>query len=467
MNTLLETNINKIDFNIYNMTTTNTTTNTNTNTTTNTDMINTINTTDITNTTDTTDITNTINTSDITDTTDTTNISNNSNSNTITITNQHQKQKQKQNTLPKHKHLLGQFYTTHQEYILQGIKIPDNIINIIEPFTGNGDLITFIKKEQTTHNAIYNIECYDIEPKIDYIIKKDSILNPPVYHNKYLITNPPYLARNKSNDKTLFNKYNVNDLYKCVIKNLLTNICLGGILIIPLNFWSSIRIADIELRKTFLEIYNIILLNIFEEQVFDDTTYTICSFQFELKGDNNTTTTTTTTTITTTTNKLNIIVYPSKTIIQTELNDNNNFMIGGNIYNLKLNNTYKITRLTNKNKTQKNTNILVKCIDDNINSQIGLSFVEDNDIYIDDTPNQTARTYATLIIEPQITKDKQKELITKFNTYLDTQRKQYKSLFLTNYRESKDIARKRISFDLVYSITEYILENFDTISSNI
>ena len=31
--------------------------------------------------------------------------------------------------------------------------------------------------------------------------------------------------------------------------------------------------------------------------------------------------------------------------------------------------------------------------------------------------------------------------------------------FMTNYRESKDIARKRISFDLVYSIVEYILEN--------
>jgi hypothetical protein len=51
---------------------------------------------------------------------------------------------------------------------------------------------------------------------------------------------------------------------------------VGGILIIPLNFWSSIRLSDIELRKVFLEKYDVILLNIFEEQVFDDTTYTIC-----------------------------------------------------------------------------------------------------------------------------------------------------------------------------------------------
>ena len=102
-------------------------------------------------------------------------------------------------------------------------------------------------------------------------------------------------------------------------------------------------------------------------------------------------------------------------------------------------------------------------IDDNIKSQIGLSFVEDTDIYVDDTPNQTARTYATLIIEPKIEKDKQKQLIIKFNKYLEEHRKKYNSLFLTNYRESKDIARKRISFDLVYSITEYILDNFNDI----
>jgi len=352
------------------------------------------------------------------------------------------------------KQILGQFYTTHHEYILQNMKIPDYIINIIEPFAGNGDLISFIEKEQVSNNVSYNIECYDIEPTKSFIIKQDTIKHPPNYNNKYLITNPPYLARNKCTNKSLFDKYDVNDLYKCVIKEILTNICLGGIFIIPLNFWSSIRNSDINLRQAFLEKYTVLLLNIFEEQVFDDTTYTICSFQFELKENS---------TYNELTNSLNIMVYPSKTIIQTELNPTNNFMIGGAIYNLKLKNNYKITRLTNKNIDKCNTNILVKCIDDNINSQIGLSFVETKDIYVDRTPNQTARTYATLIIEPAIDIIKQKQLITKFNNYLEEHRKKYNSLFLTNYRESKTIARKRISFDLVYAIVEYILDNFDTV----
>ena len=55
----------------------------------------------------------------------------------------------------------------------------------------------------------------------------------------------------------------------------------------------------------------------------------------------------------------------------------------------------------------------------------------------------------------------QKELVTKFNKYLNGLRETYHSLFLTNYRESKDIARKRISFDLVYLVVGHILDNFE------
>lgn len=353
----------------------------------------------------------------------------------------------------KTKKSLGQFYTVNQEYILQNIKIPKNIQYIIEPFAGKGDLISFIKKEEERNHCKYIIECYDIEPKQDYIIQKDTIINPPDYKNKYLITNPPYLARNKSSNKTIFDQFNVNDLYKCIIKNILTNVCLGGILIIPLNFWCGIRLLDIELRKSFLQIYNVILLNIFEEQVFEDTTYTICSFQFELKNastyDN--------------ISKLNIHIYPSNKVITTELNENNNYIIGGEIYNLKLKNIYKITRLTIKNKDKLNTNLLIKCVDNNINSQICLSLVDNKDIFIDYTPNQSCRTYATLIIEPTIDKNMQEELVIKFNKYIKEYRTKYHSLFLSNYRESKDIARKRISFDLVYSIIAYILENWNNI----
>ena len=335
------------------------------------------------------------------------------------------------------KKLLGQYYTTNYKYILQDFVIPTYVSNIIEPFAGNGDLLNFINKDK------YQVECYDIDPKQPYITKRDTILNPPIYNGKYIITNPPYLARNKSKNKEYFDKYNVNDLYKCLIKEILINKCIGGILIIPLNFWSSIRISDIELRKLFLQEYDIILINIFEEQVFNDTTYTICSFQFEFKKNNN--------------NLLKITIYPSKYTITTELNDNNNYIIGGDIYNLYSNNKYSIYRLTKNNKNKSNNNLLIKCIDDNNNNKINLSIVDDNKLYIDETPNQSCRTYASFIIEPIITMEQQKKLVNDFNNLLNTHRNKYNSLFLTNYRESKDIARKRISFDLVYKIILHLL----------
>ena len=336
---------------------------------------------------------------------------------------------------------LGQYFTTNYQYILQDLYIPDYVEKIIEPFCGQGDLLNFIKNK-----AIYSIECYDIEPRKEYITQRDTLMNPPSYNNKFVITNPPYLARNKTEEKGSFDKYNMNDLYKCFIKELLDNRVLGGIVIIPLNFWSSIRKSDIELRRDFIGIYNILHLNIFEEQVFDDTTYTVCAFQFELKNNN-------------LPNPIEITIYPDKKGISTLLNEENNYMIGGEIYNLHTIDVYNITRLTSKNKDLANTNIVAKCIDDNGNSKICLFYSEDTSKYIDNTPNQTARTYAMLVIEPVLNEERQRGLIVKFNDYLEASREKYHSLFLTNYRESKDIARKRISFDLVYKIIKHILEN--------
>ena len=340
------------------------------------------------------------------------------------------------------KQKLGQFYTTNYDYILQNLYIPENIKKIIEPFAGNGDLLNFIKNKDN-----YKIECYDIEPKKDYIIKKNTILDPPDINNSFILTNPPYLARNKSNDKELFDKYKTNDLYKCFIEILITNECIGGILIVPLNFICSIRKNDIDLRKKFISKYNIITLNIFEEQVFEDTTYTICSFQFEKKEQEQE-------------KEIKVYIYPSNIGFNIKLNKNNNYTIGGDIYNLVQNDKYKIDRATKLYDNKDNfTNILVKCIDDNINNKIGLKIVDDKirDKYIDNTPKLSARSYAILVIKPKITIIQQEKLVELFNNFLNEKRDNCNSLFLSNYRESKDIARKRISFTLVYEICNYLL----------
>lgn len=343
----------------------------------------------------------------------------------------------------------GQFFTTNYKYILDGMTIPPQTRTIIEPFVGSGDLLNFTK--QFKHLNV-QFKCFDIDPAVERSSlakteKRDTLKNPPVYKNAFILTNPPYLARNKSRDKTLFDKYQTNDLYKCFLINLLENTCQGGIIIIPLNFWSSIRLSDCHLRRDFLQVYSIVRINIFEERVFDDTSYTVCSFQFKLGKQ---------------TESIRAHIYPSKKQLIFDLTKKNNYTIGGSIYNLKnrLKKKYIISRLTSKNlKDSGKTNILVKCIDDSAKNQLGLSIVSNKKIYVDSTPKLSARTYATLVINPPISSEKQAELVESFNTYMSKMRTKYNSLFLTNYRESKDISRKRISFDLVYVIVQFILEN--------
>lgn len=76
----------------------------------------------------------------------------------------------------------GQFYTTNYNYILKDFIIPDDINIIIEPFAGNCDLLNFIENKDK-----YKIYCYDIEPKKEFIIKQDTILEPPLNINKSFI----------------------------------------------------------------------------------------------------------------------------------------------------------------------------------------------------------------------------------------------------------------------------------------
>ena len=218
--------------------------------------------------------------------------------------------------------------------------------------------------------------------------------------------------------------------------------------IIPLNFISSIRKNDIELRKHFLEKYDIEIINIFEEQVFDDTSYSVCSIYFHKKINN----------ISNLSNVIDIHIYPSNKLMKISLTHENNYTIGGEIYNLPQNSEYIIQRATKDNKNNI-TNILLKCIDDGINNKLGFKIVNDNDRFIDNTENLSARSYATLLINKKISLDEQKDLVNKMNDYIQEQRLKYNSLFLTNYRESNTIARKRISFDLAFKICNYILSS--------
>jgi len=342
--------------------------------------------------------------------------------------------------MSKTKKKYGQFYTTNYKYILKNFNVPENVKTIIEPFAGECDLLNFLVRDN------YNITCFDIDPKKEFIIKRDTLLNPPNYDDTFVLTNPPFLARNKSSDKTIYDMYKLNDLYKCFIKSLINNNLIGGIIIVPLNFLCSIRKNDINLRKQFIEKYNITIINIFEEKVFDDTSYTVCSFQFEIKD------------LLSDSKEIECYIYPSNKKITFRLTELNNYMIGGEVYNLPLSSKYKVSRATKLNETSEYiTNLQVQCLDNSIDDQIKITTQSNETRFIDKTLKLSARSYITLIIEPKLNIDEQKKLKKLFNDFINENRIKYNSLFLTNYRESNSLARKRISFTLIFRIINYLL----------
>lgn len=342
-------------------------------------------------------------------------------------------------TIPmKTKRELGQFYTTNYQYILQNLHVPETATHIIEPFVGAGDLLPFLPNMD---NRV--LETYDIDPQDNRTIPRDTLMNPPCYKDKFVITNPPYLARNKSKDKTVFDKYGVNDLYKCFLQELIRNPCAGGIVIVPTNFWCSRRENDMRLRKQFLQTYTIPQLNFFEESVFLDTDYSVCSFQFSLRRVDPSTPNEQ--------HEINMTIFPDKRQFRAILHQDNFYMVGGEIFRLAHGQQYEITRWTRLQREKTPTQLLVKCIDDD--TPIHMSIAEP---YLDDTANLSARSYATLVIEPSLSVEEQKVLADRFNTFLNGYRTQYASLFLPTYREHK---RKRISFDLVYHIVKHLLSH--------
>ena len=326
--------------------------------------------------------------------------------------------------------MVGQFYTVNNDYILKTFQKPRG--PVIEPFAGQGDLIDWLGR--------CDVEAYDIEPKRNDITERDTLLYPPDYSGKWVITNPPYLARNKCEKKELFDRYKTNDLYKCFIMSLVSQkeCCLGGIFIIPVGFFLSPRDIDVKCRSAFLSKYKITKVRYFEEVVFPDTTTTVVAFSF-VKSDEYLT-------------EQNILWerLPNNDTKIFKLESKHKWIVGGEIYDLKIPKGIKIKRVI---VGQENTNITHLTLNalDTTNHKISLDYKQD---YVYHGMN-TSRTYATLCISGvELDQEKQKILAQKFNDYLNKKREETWSLFLPQFREYD---RRRIPFTLAYNIIGYLL----------
>jgi len=370
---------------------------------------------------------------------------------------------------------LGQFYTKNKNRILKNMirKMPFDVCShiFVDPFAGELDLIKWINLACKRKGV--GTEAYDIDTNLLNVEHRNSFLNPPVLKGKYVITNPPYLAKNKTKDKTVFNAYDTDDLYKASIKMVSgwdiekkiysrVNECEGGIFIVPLNFFCD---RDYRLRSQFIQKYKIISFNVFEEQVFSDTTYTVCSFNFSKRKK--------------CTHSLGkcecfrfkVRVYPDYDIneedkkrghsIRLTLSEHNNYTIGYEFDKLiKNKSVIKVGRLRKGQPLKEGwvvSKMFLRAVDTGSQEgRIKLS-IKDEPFY----GKISDRTSATIVLSKSLSEKEQELIIKYFNEILEGYREKYHSLFLTNFRNSTaSYARKRINFTTAFNLVSHIIENY-------
>ena len=320
-----------------------------------------------------------------------------------------------------------------QHFTTKSVLICNNLIQyipstakLIEPFVGNGDLLSLFPSNSWEK---YDI---DIQDNMLDVIQQDTLENPPVYTNKWVITNPPYLAKNKAQNNYLYNKYGLDDLYKIAIKTIIG--CEGGILIIPTNFFCDDGSALI--RKEFLSKYIVEELNVYTEPIFDTTTYSICAFAFKRRDNIE--------------QDIKVNIYPINNTININIKKQYNYRFGGELFDTLASIVPKFGRLQlNRPINGYITHLYITTIDKR-NERLKLDYVS--------TPyygKSTDRTVATLTCTELLTKEQENKLINLFNTEINQFRDSYGNLVFTNYR---DYNRKRIEFEFVYKYLTYLLD---------
>ena len=367
------------------------------------------------------------------------------------------------------KRQFGQFFTTNSDYILQGFEGFMKNKEVTDPFAGNQDLIKWVRKNGCKKAVGFDCDKKYVDDK--NVFNNDSINSPQKY--KFVCTNPPYLHKNKADQKTkerfFFGTHSsFEDLYQVSIFSILN--CDEGILIVPLNFLCAENSQKI--RNLFFDKFEIAKLNIFSERVFEDTTYNVISFYFRRKKEN------------LEKNKIPATIFPEKKKIIFIVERKYNWQFGGDFIN-RIKNTENhlgIFRLTEnylrsgeyevelafqnikdkkplriskdiKKLIEKNV-LFLRAIDSKNGKKIQLEDIRKYGV-VGLVGKNTSRNMAHLIFKEEIPINDQIELMERFNEELNRGRSKYLSFFLTNFRDNN---RKRISFELAYKLLNYIYD---------
>jgi len=120
---------------------------------------------------------------------------------------------------------------------------------------------------------------YAERPRTTAIFQRDCINNPPKFQGTNVVCFPPWTKRNDAQDKTVFDKYGVDTLYKCFIKNLMRDTPLSGTIVIPLRFLTGPRNSEQKRRREFFMTFEAQKLIVFKDQLIDGEIPLVLQFQ--------------------------------------------------------------------------------------------------------------------------------------------------------------------------------------------
>lgn len=315
----------------------------------------------------------------------------------------HTKQNEKQKT--------GSYYTTKADELLTGLEHIVSNARVIEPFAGGGDLTSWCKRNGATSVL-----------ERDLIWGQDSILAPDFADSDTVVTNPPYLSKNKNKDKTPYNKWGQSDLYKCHMASLVSSDIQRGILVLPSNFISE---SNSKIRDLFFSRFKLDYVRYYRYPIFEDATTGICVISFSRWTP-------------TDTMMVPIDTHYTDSVVsdEYELRSEYGWLPGVEFFQ----HIYADPTPLNVNilREGKGTNILISLLT-NGKYPLGAHYNDGETFYASE---KTFTTYQVKL-DMDVSDSVQREVVEKYNQILYGYMDQYESLFLANYMGAEQKIKSR------------------------
>ena len=313
----------------------------------------------------------------------------------------------KRHTEQNHKQALGQYFTSNADRVLSGFEHCVKDKHVVDPFAGAGDLLRWAHS-----NGAASVGGYDLEPQNSEYIQNDSIVNPPDYTGKIVVSNPPYLSKNKyKGDKAPFEQWQQDNLYKCHLASLVS--ADEFIEIIPTNFFCESRDA---IRKTLFATHSIVSASFWTEAAFDDTKQMVTVIHGVRVKRN--------------IQSFPLTFMPDRVTVNVELLPEHKYLHGKEFFEyLDTGNTVdlKVTK-TDTGMPKPNSNIVIGILDKG-SWRSGFSYNEHEPVY---TKPSSFTTYQ-LTLSRTFTEAEQRAIVDLAQHKLESYRQRYNDMFLANY----------------------------------